>query len=73
MFGIGMTKGNVDARNFLVLQNIADDASASDVGADGKLAHAVAVLVRAGVGAKLFEQSDASHCRSRCGYPSHRW
>ncbi len=56
VLGVGMAKGDVDAGNFFVLQDVADDAGAGGVGADGKFADAVAVFVRAGVGAKFFEQ-----------------
>ncbi len=53
---VGMTKGDVDAGNFFVLQDVADDAGAGGVGADRKFADAVAVFVGAGVGAKFLEQ-----------------
>ena len=53
VLGVGMTKSDVDPRNFLVLQNVSNDVRASGVGADGKFAHAVAVFVSAGVSAKF--------------------
>ena len=56
VFGVGVTKGNVNARNFFVLQNIANDAGAGGIRPDRKLPDAIAVLVGAGVGAKFFEQ-----------------
>src|SRR4051812_16657052 len=51
-----MAKGNVDTGDRLVLQDIADDTGAGGVRPDGKLAHAIAVLVGRSVGAELFEQ-----------------
>src|ERR1035437_10144527 len=42
---VRITKGDVNAGNFLVLENVADDVVNGDVGADGEFAHAVAVLV----------------------------
>ena len=51
-----MTKRDVDAGNFFVLQNVADDMRARDVRADGEFTHAIAVFVRAGVGVKLVAQ-----------------
>ena len=56
VLGVGMTKGDVNAGNFFVLQNVADHVRAGGVRADGELAHAIAVFVRAGVGAEFFEQ-----------------
>ena len=56
VLGVGMTKSDVDTRNFFVLQNVANDVRASGVGADGKFAHAIAVLVRAGISAKFVAQ-----------------
>ena len=53
VLGVRKTKSDVDPRNFLVLQNVSNDVRASGVGADGKLAHAVAVFVSAGVSAKF--------------------
>src|SRR5947208_14775777 len=54
--GIGMTEGDVDTGNFFVLQNIADHVSARGICADCEFADAVAILVRAGVSAKFFQQ-----------------
>src|SRR5438876_11375254 len=34
MLSIGMTEGDVDAGNFLVLQNVSDDVGAGGIGAD---------------------------------------
>ena len=56
VLGVGMTKSDVDPRNFLVLQNVSNDVRAGGVGADGKFAHAIAVLVRAGISAKFVAQ-----------------
>src|SRR4029453_1886430 len=56
VLGVGMAKSDVDARDFFVLQNVADNMGAGRVGADGEFAHAVAVLVGAGVGAKFVAQ-----------------
>src|SRR6266536_2858035 len=56
MLGIGMAKGNVDAGNFFILQNVTDDMSAGGVCADGKFADAITVFVRAGVSAKFVAQ-----------------
>ena len=41
VLAIRMAEGDVDAGEFLVLQNVADDVRAGDVGADGELADAV--------------------------------
>src|SRR4029079_2412746 len=46
--GVGrvrIAERNVNSGNLLVLQNIADHVPHRDVGADGELAHAIAVLV----------------------------
>ena len=51
-----MTEGDVDTGNFFVLQNIADHVSARGICADCEFADAVAILVRAGVSAKFFQQ-----------------
>ena len=56
MFGIRVTKGNVDAGNFFILQNVTDDMSAGGVCADGKFADAITVFIRAGVSAKFVAQ-----------------
>src|SRR5437764_9561165 len=56
VLGIGMPKGDVDAGNFFVLQNVADHVGAGGVGAYGELADAVAVLIRVRVSAKFFQQ-----------------
>src|SRR5262249_35949433 len=56
VFGVRMTEGNVNARKFFVLQNVADNVRAGDVCADGKFTDAVAVFVCAGVSAKLVAQ-----------------
>ena len=56
VFGVGMTKSDVDPRNFLVLQNVSNDVPASGVGADGEFADAIAVLVRACISAKFVAQ-----------------
>ena len=53
MFGVGMTKRDVDSGNFFVLQNVSDNVRAGDVSADGKFADAVAVFVRARVSPKF--------------------
>src|SRR4029077_1009462 len=47
---------DVDTRDFFVLQNVANNMRARHVRADGEFPHAVAVLVRAGVGAKFVTQ-----------------
>src|SRR2546427_5963449 len=56
VFGVRMTKGNVNAGKFFILQNMADDVRAGDVCADGKFTDAVAIFVCAGVGAKFVAQ-----------------
>ena len=53
VLGVRMAKGDVDARNFFVLQNMADDAGAGGVRANGELADAITVLIGAGLGAKF--------------------
>src|SRR5438309_1074385 len=64
VLGIRMTKGEMNAGNFFVLQNVSNYVSASRVGADGKFAHSVAVFIGAGVSAKFLEQFFVfrSHC-----------
>src|SRR5262245_56980235 len=56
VFCVRMTKSNVDAGNFFILQNMTDDVAASGVRADSELADAVAVFISAGVSAKLVAQ-----------------
>src|SRR5438105_12958004 len=56
VLGIRMTKGEMNAGNFFVLQNVANYMGACRVGADGKFTHSVAVLIGAGVGAKFLKQ-----------------
>ena len=56
VLGVGMSKSDVDTRDFFVLQNVANNMRARRVRADGEFPHAVAVLVRAGVGAKFVTQ-----------------
>jgi hypothetical protein len=46
---VGVAKRDVDAGEFLVLQNVADDTLDTNVGADGELPYAVGVLVSVGV------------------------
>ena len=53
---IRISKRNVYARIFLVLQNLADDVFQFNVSADGELAHPVAVLVRVRVGPEIVLQ-----------------
>ena len=55
VFGVGMAESDMDAGDFFVLKNIADDAIAGGVGADGEFADAIAIFVGAGVGAEVFE------------------
>src|SRR5258708_4619753 len=56
VLAIGMAEGDVDAGEFLVLQDVADDAGAGEVGADGELADAVGVLVRVAILVELLKQ-----------------
>src|SRR5205823_9425104 len=56
VLGVRMTKGEMNAGNFFVLQNVANYVGAGGVGADGKFAHPVAILIGAGVSAKFLEQ-----------------
>ena len=51
-----MTKSDVHAGDFFILQNVANDVCACCVGADCEFAHSIAVLVGAGVGAKFIAQ-----------------
>ncbi len=46
---VGVAEGDVDARELLVLQDVADDVRELDVGADGELPDAIGVLVGVGV------------------------
>src|SRR6266851_1347170 len=50
---VGVAEGYVDAGEFFVLQDVADDALYADVGADGELADAVGVFVGVGVGPEV--------------------
>src|SRR5512135_2028327 len=56
MFIVGMTKSHVEAGDFFVLQNVADDIGHGRVGADGILADTVAVLIGADVSREFIEQ-----------------
>src|SRR5436305_12436531 len=49
VFGVRMTKSDVNAGKFFVLQNVADDMSAGDVCADGKFAYTMTDLLGAGI------------------------
>lgn len=53
MGAVGVSEGDVDARELLVLENVADDAVDANVGADGELAYSVGVFVGVGVGPKI--------------------
>ena len=53
MGAVGVSEGNVDAGEFFVLEDVADDALDSDVGADGELAYAVGVFVGVCVGPEV--------------------
>src|ERR1039457_3934831 len=50
---VRIAERDVNAGDFLVLENVADDVMDGDVGADGELAHAVAVLVGMAVAPEL--------------------
>src|SRR6266404_229105 len=56
VLGVRVTECNVDAGNFFILQDVADDVGAGGVRANGEFADAIAVFVRACVSAKIFEQ-----------------
>src|SRR5581483_2090342 len=43
MRAVGIPKSDMDARNLLVLENVPDHVAHPDIGADGELAHAIAV------------------------------
>ena len=74
VLGVGMAEGDVDAGNFFVLQDVPDDVRAGRVRADGELAHAVAVFVRARVGAEFVEQFLVVAAQARgCGCSPPRW
>src|SRR5215472_9836566 len=47
---VRIAERNMDARKFLILQNVPNHARHADVGSNRKLAHAVGVLIRVGVG-----------------------
>src|SRR5580698_3638785 len=53
VLAIGIAEGDVDAGKFLILENVADDALDAEVGADGKLAHAIGVFIGVRVGPKV--------------------
>ena len=57
MGAVGVSEGNVDAGEFLVLQDVADDPIDANVGADGELADAVGVFVGVGVGPEVALES----------------
>src|ERR1035438_5897607 len=50
---VRIAERDVNAGDFLVLENVADDVMDGDVGADGEFAHAVAVLVGVAVAPEL--------------------
>src|SRR5437588_2966851 len=56
VLGIRMTKGEMNAGNFFVLENVANYMGAGGIGADGKFAYSVTILIGAGVSAKFLEQ-----------------
>src|SRR5438477_309589 len=56
VFGVRMSKGDVDSGNLLILQNVSDDVGAGGIGADGKFADAIAVFVGAGVESKIIAE-----------------
>ena len=45
MLGIRIAEGDMDARQFFVLQNMTDNILYGDVGTDGEFTHAVAVFI----------------------------
>ena len=53
MFSVRIAESDVDTGKFFILQNIADHTLDAKVGADGKLAHAVGVLVGVSVGPEV--------------------
>lgn len=53
MFAVGVAEGDVDAGEFLILEDVADDALDAEVGADGEFADAVGVFVGVGVGPEI--------------------
>ncbi len=53
---VRMPERDVNAGDFLVLQNVADDARDSQIRADGELAHPIAVLVCARIRRKFIQQ-----------------
>ena len=53
VLAVGIAEGDVNAGEFLVLEDVADDALDADVGADGEFADAVGVLVGVGVGPEV--------------------
>src|SRR5438876_8241544 len=56
VLGVRMTKGNVNAGKFFILQNVPNDMRARDIGADGKFADPIAVFVCARVSEKFIAQ-----------------
>ena len=50
---VGVAEGDVDAGEFFVLEEVADEAVDADVGADGEFADAVGVFVGVGVGPEV--------------------
>src|SRR5437868_1857167 len=55
VLGVGMPKGDMNAGDLLVLQNVSDHSIAGSVGADREFAHSIAVLIHAGVSAKILQ------------------
>lgn len=57
VFAIRVAEGDVDAGEFFVLQNMADNVRAGEVRADRKFADAVRVLVRVAIRVELDRKS----------------
>ncbi len=74
VFAVGVAEGDVDAGEFFVLQDVADDAVDAEVGADGEFADAVGVFVGVGVGPEVgFELLVRRWSRRRCDCRRSEW
>jgi hypothetical protein len=56
VLAVRIAKGDMNAGEFLVLQNLADYVGQFNIGADGELAYAIAVFVSVGVRPEILFQ-----------------
>ena len=53
VFAVGIAEGDVDAGEFFVLQDVANDAIDADVGANSEFSYSIGVFVGVGIGPKI--------------------